>query len=256
MGFFTLVSRYFTFFMKKAVVILFAVLLSAISVKAQSFINYGFKVGGLNTWILNSRILTGNADTSYKFSFGYTAGANFGYFFNKRTYYSHKLKGIELSVNYTAITQGYSLKSPVLLASNRSVSLGYVDIGLSFALFPIADNGFYFLFGPQYSILVNAKAKGDAIKDLNGIIVSPSYSGRDVKSSFSGGSIQVAMELGRYFNSRSNSHLAFKAGAKFGYGFNDITKPSRVDGLPYFKNNPAYIGLVFGILFSAENYYN
>lgn len=242
--------------MKKAVVILFALLLSGIIAQAQSFINYGIKAGGLNTWVLNSRILTGNADTSYKFSFGYTVGANFGYFFNKRTYYSHKLKGIELSVNYTAITQGYSLQSPVTLASSRSLNLGYVDVGLSFALFPIADNGFYFLFGPQYSILVNAKAKGDAIKDLNGNTVAQSYTGRDVKSSFSGGSIQVAMEMGRYFNSRSNTHLAFKAGARFGYGFNDITKPSKVDGVPYFKNTPAYVGLVFGILFSAENYYN
>lgn len=242
--------------MKRFVLVLFTLIAVSYSAKSQSLFQFGVKAGGLSNWIINARNL-GDGDTTYKASFGYTVGVTGGFYFNNRSYYSHKLKGIELGISYTGINQGFRTKEGSLFIKNYRWNLSYLDISAMFTIFPIADDGFYFQVGPQYSILLGAKATGSATKDPFGNQLAPSFSGVDIKPNLSGGNIHAAMEMGKYFNSRSSTHMGIKVGVRLDYGFTDITKPSKpLSGSPYSKNNIAFVGLVLGFQFSGANYYN
>ncbi|UPT66460.1 MAG: hypothetical protein M0D57_18690 [Sphingobacteriales bacterium JAD_PAG50586_3] len=104
--------------------------------------------------------------------------------------------------------------------------------------------------------MVSAKTTGSAIKTIAGNTILPSYTRKDIKSNITGTNVGLVMEFGKFFNSRANTRMSYQIGARFNYGFIDVSKPSRVDNLPYFKNHSAYVGLVFGVQFKGRNYYN
>jgi hypothetical protein len=106
------------------------------------------------------------------------------------------------------------------------------------------------------SFLASAKTTGSAIKGVNGTTITPSYTRKDIKSNITGTNVGICMEGGKFFNSRANTRMSYQVGVRVNYGFIDVTKPSRVDNQPYFKNRSAYVGLVFGIQFKGRNYYN
>jgi hypothetical protein len=242
--------------MKRFGLLFVAFLVITLTAKSQSVFQMGAKAGGLSTWILNSRILSGESDTTYKTSIGYSIGVNGSFYFNGRSYYSHTLKGVSVELGYSNIHQGYKSKGTLPLTYNSKIDLSYIDLGVMLSIQPIADDGAYFLFGPQVSFLVSAKTSGSAIVDNLGNTVVPSYTRKDIKGSITGTNFGLSMEGGKFFNSRANTRMSYQIGVRVNYGFIDVTKPSRVDNLPYYKNHSAYFGLVFGVQFKGRNYYN
>lgn len=243
--------------MKRLGLLTVAFLVIAFTAKSQSVFQMGVKAGGLSTWLINSRILSGEGDTTYKPAIGYTVGINGSFYFNGRTYYSHTLKGISVELGYTSIRQGYKTKGNALIGPvDYKVNLSYIDLSLMLSIQPIADDGAYMLFGPQVSFLASAVTTGSAIKDVNGNTLIPSYTRKDIKNGTSGTNVGLCFEGGKFFNSRANTRMSYQIGLRASYGFIDVTKPSKVDNQPYFKNHSAYLGLVFGIQFKGRNYYN
>ncbi len=238
----------------KKLVLLVATCIVINYIQAQVITQVGIKGGGLSTWILNSNVMAGNSDTTYRLSGGYTVGAHFGLYFNKRTYYSHTMKGVQLEVNYTSHRQGYKSKTGTPIDYKYAWNLTYIDFGLYFQYMPSSDHGFYMLVGPQYSILMGAKDKG-YVEIPN--VARTSYD-NDITSKLAGGNFQMVLEMGQYFNSLKTPQLGFHVGLRLNYGINDITKPLRDSnpGQTYFRNNTAYIGLVLGIDLKSRNYYN
>lgn len=237
--------------MKKLAFVVMGVLLFSIA-QAQVITQVGFKAGGLTTWILNSNIIAGKTDTTYRFSGGYTAGLNVGLYFNNRTYYSHKMKGLQLEVNYTSHRQGYKSKSENPLNYKYAWNLSYLDIGLFFQVMPSSDNGTYILVGPQFSILMAGKNKG-FFETLGGPRIDFDT---DWRKKFSTGNMQMVFEFGQYFNSLKTPQLGFHTGIRLSYGINDITRPIKDNTPNYFRSNTLYAGIVLGIDIKARNYYN
>lgn len=199
----------------------------------QVITQLGFRAAPLSTWILNSTIMAGNGDTTYRISPGFTAGLNFGLFFNKRTYYSHKMKGVQIEISYTGHNQLYKVKPDSGAERKFSTNLGYLDFGLQFQSMPSSDNGFYFTGGPQYSLLI--QTNNDRI---------------------SAGNFQFMMEAGQYFNSAKNTRWALHVGVRASYGITDITTPAKGDSKTYHRSNTVYVGIAFGVDFKLRNYYN
>lgn len=243
--------------MKRFGLLLVAFTLISLSAEAQSVFQMGVKAGGLSTWLINSRIFSGEGDTTYKPAIGYSVGINGSFYFNGRSYYSHTLKGVSVELGYSSIRQGYKTKGDSFLnPTDYKMNLSYIDLALMLSIQPIADDGAYFLLGPQVSFLASAKTTGSAIKGVNGTTITPSYTRKDIKSNITGTNVGICMEGGKFFNSRANTRMSYQVGVRVNYGFIDVTKPSRVDNQPYFKNHSAYLGLVFGIQFKGRNYYN
>ena len=243
--------------MKRLGLLIVAFIAISFSVKSQSVFQMGVKAGGLSTWLINSRILSGEGDTTYKPAIGYSIAANGSFYFNGRSYYSHTLKGVTVELGYSSIRQGFKTKGDLLFdPMDYKVNLSYIDLGVMLSIQPIADDGGYFLFGPQVSFLASAKTSGSAIKFTNGTTFAPSYTRKDIKNSIAGTNVGLCMEGGKFFNSRSSTRISFHVGVRLNYGFLDVTRPSRVDGQPYSKNHSTYAGLVFGIQFKGRNYYN
>jgi hypothetical protein len=242
--------------MKRLGLLFVAFITISFTVKSQAVFQMGAKAGGLSTWILNSRILSGEGDTTYKASFGYSIGLNGSFYFNGRSYYSHTMKGITAELGYSNIRQGYKSKGTLPYSYDYNMNISYIDLGVMLSIQPISDDGAYFIFGPQASFMIAAKSSGEAVKDNNGNILSPSFTGKDIKNSISGTNIGLVMEGGKFFNSRANTRMSYQIGVRVNYGFIDVTKPSRVDNLPYYKNHSVYAGLVFGVQFKGRNYYN
>ena len=238
--------------MKKIVLLLSTCILFNY-LQGQVITQVGIKGGGLSTWLLNANLMAGNSDTTYRFSTGYTVGAHFGLYFNKRTYYSHRMKGVQFEVNYTNHRQSYKSKTSTPVDFKYVWSLTYIDLGMYFQFMPSSDNGFYMLVGPQYSILLNAQDKG-----YTEAIGLPRVSrDNNITGKISAGNFQMVLETGQYFNSLKTPQLGYHIGLRASYGFTDITNPIRDSSpKPYYRNNTAYIGLVLGIDLKSRNYYN
>lgn len=237
--------------MKKLVLCVLTIFLAAM-LNGQVITQAGARGGGLNSWILNSKIMTGNNDTVYRFSGGYTASINFGLYFNKRTYYSHKMKGVQLEVGYTGVSQRYKSQKQTALDYAFAWKLNYLDIGLFFQVMPSSDRGSYLTTGPMYSILLTSGNKGFTEDTLTGRN-SFDYS---LSNKVSSGNMQYVLEFGQYFNSAKNNNFAWHAGIRMSYGINDITRPTKKFVSPYNRNNIVYVGIVLGVDFKFRNYYN
>lgn len=237
----------------KRILLLSVVFISFIfTAKSQSVFQMGVKAGGLSTWLMNSKIMSSNSDTTYRASFGYSVSLNASYFYNKRTYYSHNLKGVTLELGYSGLSQSYNTLTS---QPSHKYNLGYVDLGLMFSVQPISDNGGYLLLGPQMSFLVNATATANKIVDANDNIIRNGTPKTNVKNNLSSSNMQAVLEFGKYFNSGRSSKFSYQVGARFSYGFSDITSPQA--GTPsYSRSNLAYAGIVLGIQFKGVNYYN
>ncbi|UPT66461.1 MAG: PorT family protein [Sphingobacteriales bacterium JAD_PAG50586_3] len=138
--------------MKRLGLLFVAFIAISFTASSQSVFQMGAKVGGLSTWLINSRILSGEGDTTYNAAIGYTIGVNGSFYFNGRSYYSHTLKGFSIELSYSSIRQAYKTKGNSLIEpAKHNVNLSYIDLAPMLSIQPIADDGAYFLFGPQVS---------------------------------------------------------------------------------------------------------
>lgn len=232
-----------------------------VAATAQSNFQFGVRAGGLNTYILNPRVLGGTGDTTYRASFGFSGGLTASWYLNSRTYYSHNLKGLHFEALFNMYNQGYKATagSTKIQPFTASWRLSYIDLGLYFRTLPSSDNGVYFQIGPQLGLLMGSNFQQDAIRAADGTKLTDAISNTSTQG-LAGTNLGAVMEIGKLFNNRRVEWSAIYVGLRFSYGFTDITKSSRDllenNNLPYFANRVASVGLMLGWHYKGRNYYN
>lgn len=203
--------------MKKIVTILLVVT-AALAANAQNSWQGGIRVGVGNNILIPNTIFSGKSDSTNSFSMDYSVGLSAGWFPNRRTYYSHKLKGIRFEALYTSLTQknrGKTLIGQDNVDFTTRLSAGYISIPVLFCVLPSSDHGSFFEIGPQVSVLVHATEQfSTASRDDNNDFT------RTNKKDLSPVNYQMTMTYGKIFNLGYNGALTI--GAKFTYTFNQV----------------------------------
>ena len=205
--------------MKKiSILLMFAFCLVVTSAISQKQLYFGAGFSGLSTWITNQNNY-GLPEMDYKMTFGMAGNASIGYDFTKNI-------GLKLEIGYSKLGQSY--KDNINdTAYVRDVKLYYLQIPL---LFKYKTGGevarFYFLIGPQFGFLMNAKQSylknGDpdenTIKDL--VNNTHKISEETITSRYTSYDIFARLDLGVDITLVKN--LVLNAGLTFNYGLTDI----------------------------------
>lgn len=214
---------------------------------AQNSWQGGIRLGVGNNFLISSKSLSGNSDSTGTFSVDYSVGVSVGWFPNRRTYYSHKLKGLRIEAHYTSLNQSYkgtTTFGDTETEFNTKLRAGYVSVPLLFCVNPSSDHGFFFECGPQFSFLVHASESFTASsRDAEEANFS-----RTNKEGLAPINYQFAINSGKIWNIGYNG--ALHVGLKVTYTFNQaVSRPSG----PY-QNIGAM--LYTGFTLRARDHYN
>lgn len=248
--------------MKKRLLVIAVIVCCSIGAYAQKGFHIGFTSMYHNTWILNQNNFEtldmcpaiAKSELAYRFKFGYSLGASFGYNFNRKY-------GLQSAIMYNKAGQRYedtfqpgpTCPSPYNV--ERIVGLYYLQIPLQFKYKFDAGKRFrmYTLIGPQLGILM--RSEEEVI--INGIArtdLTPS----DQKFA----KIDVGATLGLGTEYFITKNIYANLGLVTYYGFTDVNGPKIRDLEWFSKNDVSYqtsnnfrVGLVFGIhyLFGSNN---
>lgn len=232
--------------MKKLITLL-VLITAAVAVNAQNSWQGGIRMGVGNNMLISNKIFGGQTDSSGKFTVDYSVGVSAGWFPNRRTYYSHKLKGLRFEAHYTSLNQDY--KGQVEIGKDKSpfitkLRAGYVSIPVLFCVLPSSDHGVFFEIGPQVSVLVHATEKFTTTNRDSNLNFS-----RTNKQGFSPVNYQMVINCGKIFNLGYNGALTI--GAKFTYTINQVVT-DRATG----KYQNAGAMLYTGFTLRGRDHYN
>ena len=204
----------------KNLFILLIVLTTAVAANAQNSWQGGIRVGVGNNILIPNSIFAGQSDSANKFSVDYSVGVSAGWFPNRRTYYSHKLKGLRFEAHYATLSQNYKSLPKAgqqTLEFTSRLRAGYVSIPVLFCILPSSDHGSFFEIGPQVSILVHSSEQFSTPSRDDNLDYS-----RNDKEGLSPINYQMTMTYGKLFNLGYNGALSI--GAKFSYTFNQVVQ--------------------------------
>ncbi len=205
--------------MKKILTVII-VLTAALAANAQNSWQGGIRIGVGNNILMPNNVFSGECDSANKFSLDYTVGLSAGWFPNRRTYYSHKLKGLRFEAHYSTLSQNYKSLPKTgqeTFEFSSRLRAGYISIPVLFAILPSSDHGSFFEVGPQVSILVHSSEQFSTPSRDDNL----DYSRTD-KTGLSPVNYQMTMTYGKLFNLGNNGALSI--GAKFTYSFNQVVQ--------------------------------
>lgn len=203
--------------MKKLFTLL-VLLTVALGLNAQNSWQGGVRMGIGNNFLLSKNAFSGASDSTGKWSPDYSVGVSVGWFHNKRTYYSHKLKGLRLEAHYTSLNQTYKgemVNGETKTPFTTKLRAGYMSVPLLFCVNPSSDHGFFFETGPQFSFLIHAKESFTT----DGRNAEMDFS-RTNKTGLAPINYQFAMNFGKIWNVGYNG--AIHVGVKLTYTFNQV----------------------------------
>lgn len=200
----------------KKIFTLLVIMLVAGATYAQNSWQGGIRMGIGNNFLLSNKAMSGATDSTGQMAVDYSFGVSAGWFPNRRTYYSHKLKGIRIEAHYTTLNQKYTGTTRIgedNVTFNTKINAGYITVPLLFCVNPSSDNGFFFEMGPQFSFLMHAKESFMTDNRDAGLNFT-----RTNKDGFAPINYQIAMNSGKIWNVGYNG--AIHVGLKLTYTFN------------------------------------
>ncbi len=205
--------------MKKiSVLFTLACCLTSLTLMSQKQLYLGVGGTGISTWITNQNNY-GQPALDEKMTFAMAGNLNIGYDFTKNI-------GLKMEIGISRLGQNYS-KTRNDTTYTRNVKLNYLLIPL---LFKYKTGGsvarFYFLIGPQFALLLNAKQSylkdGDpddlTIRDLGNNMHR--ISEETITSRFTSYDIFARLDLG--VDISLLKFLVLNAGLNLNYGLTDI----------------------------------
>jgi hypothetical protein len=142
--------------------ILFIFLFKGSDLSAQTY-QFGGNESYFASQLLSSTMKYDGGDSTYVFSGGFSGGITGAFFFDHGGYYSRKIYGIRMEVNYSRLNQSYrffpgqGIIDPEVFYKYR-LRLSYIDVPLMFTFCPTHHQGLTVEAGPQISFLQSANA--------------------------------------------------------------------------------------------------
>ena len=243
--------------MKKKILMLPALLLIVLALQAQKGHELIIGAGGSisSVWIMNQNFY-GEPELNYAPKMGYGGSFNMGYNFTENL-------SIAFELNYSLQGQKYEDKQVmegVKYDAMRDISLTYLNIPLFFKYaFGTASTKFRFMFGPQFSRLLeatqtytrNGVTLGTEAVNKEGKTFKTDAS--DIADRFIENDIGLALDVG------ADIHLSDKffisPGFRVNYGFKDINAEAfRINDLDgeYSPSHNLWAGLFISINYKID----
>jgi len=233
--------------MKKICLFVFALLLTASSLRAQVFIIGGKGLLNYSTFLSDNPMIYGNK-VDKDFTLGGQGGIYFRYYFNEASYYSNTNISLSVEALYGSYGQKYSgnySDSASGYSFNSKVSISSLDVPVMINI--RSQAGLYSEFGVSFGMISGVKQDfSRSPADEN----TPNLSGMPMDSLF------TQNNLSGIFGFGIDSELNDKLNLRLTYGFTDLTEPQKKYTTEYNKTNSATIGFVVGLGYIINFYHD
>jgi len=221
----------------------------SLSIKGQA-IHIGGNLSYYACYLLNKSISFNTSDSNYVFTGGISGGISGVLYFDQGGYYSRRIYGVNMEVNYSRLNQSYKI-FPTETTPNPDrfyqyrYRLGFIDIPLLFSSCPSHHQGVTFEIGPQVSFLTSADAKVEESR------VDPTPAIPFSKEQFRKVSYSAIIGLGCFYSFTEN--FALVGSFRGGYGLSDLTK-STGNSMLYNPTRRFWLGITVHAYLKLNKY--
>jgi hypothetical protein len=143
-------------------------------VQSQTF-HLGGNASYFASQLFSKTMKYGGGDSTYVFSGGYGGGFTGAFYFDHGGYYSRKIYGVKLEVNYSRVNQSYrffpgqGIIDPEVFYKYR-LRMAYLDVPLMFTLCPTHHQGLTVEAGPLISFLQSANSIAEESRNTSPMV--------------------------------------------------------------------------------------